>query len=430
VDSPVLAGTHLRILPLADVPPIRLCVAADSEAALAIPDQTLAAYRRLVTEAQALFGGHHFRSYTFLLTLSDHVQHFGLEHHESSDDRTAERALIDPDRLRDMAGLLPHELVHSWNGKYRRPLAMAPGRFDQAVDGGLLWVYEGLTQYLGDVLTARSGLLDADESRQVLALTAATMDSRKGRSWRPLQDTAVAAQSLYAARADGESWRRSVDFYKEGTLLWLEADTIIRRESKGARSLDDFCRLFHGGTSDSPRVLPYTFDDVVAALTRVQPYDWKGFWQSRLASLAPGAPLGGLRAAGWRLGFAPAAPALMASREEVDESLDTRFSLGFAVQEKDGLIPDVVPGSPADRAGVGSGMHLVAVNGRRFGKKLLREAVAATATGTPLELIVENGDVFTTVRLEWAGGARYPVLEREDAERDLLADILRPHAQP
>jgi predicted metalloprotease with PDZ domain len=429
VDSPVLAGAHFKRLPLSaegSQPAHRLNMASDSEAALDISSSQLEAYRRLVAETGALFGARHYRHYDFLLTLSDGVAHFGLEHHESSDDRVPERCLVDEDKRKaSLVQLLPHEMVHSWNGKYRRPAGLQPGRFDEPMRGELLWVYEGLTQYLGEVLSARSGEMTPELYRDWVALTAADMEATKGRSWRPLADTAVAAQLLYEARSDWAWWRRGVDFYPESSLLWLEADTLIRRESGGKKSLDDFCRLFYGPPSGPPAVVPYTADDVFAALARVQPHDWKKFWTDRLTSTAPTAPLAGITASGWRLGWSETPNELQRSREEANKTTDVRFSVGFAVNE-DGAIPDVVPDSPAAKAGVGPGMRLVAVNGRRWTREILRAAIKASGGGkSPVELLVENGDFYRTYRLDYSGGERYPRLERDSTKPDLLSAIAR-----
>jgi predicted metalloprotease with PDZ domain len=429
VDSPVLAGAHFRTITLTEGPiPHRIRIAADGEAALAMRPEEEAAYRKLVAETGALFGARHYRHYDFLLTLSDHVAHFGLEHHESSDDRVPERSLVDEDGRRLMAGLLPHEMVHSWNGKYRRPAGLAPGHFDQPMQGDLLWVYEGLTEYLGQVLAARSNLLTADQYRQSLAETAASMDSQRGRAWRPLEDTAVAAQILFPSRPDGAAWRRGTDFYPESELLWLEADMIIRRETQGRRSLDDFCRAFHGGADGPPAVAPYGFDDLVAALDRIATYDWRGFWRKRLDSKNPGAPLEGIAASGWKLTYGAVPGEMERSEEDSGKLLDARFSIGFTVDDE-GNIPDVIPDSPAARAGVPSGTRLVAVNGRRFSRDILRDALLASQT-TPVELLVETGDVFATHRLDYSGGERYPRLERDPSQPDVLSKIVAPRAAP
>ncbi|HEY1340623.1 MAG TPA: hypothetical protein VGF59_24090, partial [Bryobacteraceae bacterium] len=219
IDSPVSMGAHYRTIDLGSDRglPHYLHVAADSDKALDAPPDLIADYKNLVTETGALFGARHYRSYHFLYTLSDHVAHFGLEHHESSDDRYNERTMIDPELRKIGASLLPHEFVHSWNGKYRRPAGLTKeghdGGYDTPMKGDLLWVYEGLTNYLGEVLAARSGLWSAEDYRDNLAATAASLDRQYGRTWRPLEDTAVFAQDLYGTGGDYEDYRRSVDYY-------------------------------------------------------------------------------------------------------------------------------------------------------------------------------------------------------------------------
>ncbi len=428
VDSPVLAGRFFRTVTLSDITPVhRIDMAADSAAALEMNADILRSLKNLVAETGALFGARHYRHYDFLLTLSDAVTHFGLEHHESSDDRVAERSLIDEDKRKaNLADLLPHEMVHSWNGKYRRPAGLMPGHFDEPMRGELLWVYEGLTQYLGEVLSARTGNLTNEQYRQSLAITAADMGATKGRAWRPLADTAIAAQILYGARPDWASWRRGVDFYPESNLLWLEADTLIRRETRGKKSLDDFCRLFYGSKSGTPSVVPYTADDVFAALNQIAPHDWKRFWNDRLQSTSPEAPVNGILASGWRIAWADTPSEMQRAREESAKVTDVRHSIGFAVAE-DGEIPDVVPDSPAARAGIGPGMRLIAVNGRRWSRETLREAIRGSRS-QPVELLVENGDFYRTFRLEYSGGERYPRLERDASQPDVLTSIIKPLA--
>jgi predicted metalloprotease with PDZ domain len=429
VDSPLLTGAHFRTVTLTTEAPVhRIHIAADGDAALEASPAQIDGWKRLVAETGALFGARHYRSYSFLLTLSEHTAHFGLEHHESSDNRIPERSLVDDDRRRLSSELLPHEMTHSWNGKYRRPAGLAPGSFEKPMHGDLLWVYEGLTQYLGGILTARSGLWTPEEYREYLALSAATMDRQAGRAWRPLADTAVAAQILYDARDDWAAARRGVDFYPESELLWLEADTIIREGSHGAKSLDDFCRLFYGGESGPPAVVTYGFDDVVEALGKVAPHDWRAFWRSHLDKTSEHAPLGGVSASGWKLVYTDRIPQMQKSAEEQDDVVDVRFSLGFEVKES-GAIPDVLPGSPADRAGVGPGMKLIAANGRRVSRETLRDAIRETKTlSRPIELLVENGSFFRTHRLEYGGGESYPSLERVPGSADVLSEILKPRS--
>jgi len=441
VDSPVLAGAHTRVFPLGDKPSVRLFVAADAEADLDAPPAYAAATAKLVAEARALWRTEHYRSYTFLLTLSDHVAHFGLEHHESSDDRVHERTLVDDDARRSHAGLLPHEYTHSWNGKFRRPADLGIGSFDTPMHGELLWVYEGLTTYLGEILSARSGMRSRDDYLASLALTAAEMEAHRGRSWRPLVDTAVAAQMLYGSPSEGRSWRRGVDFYPEGNLIWLEADAIIRQKTGGKASLDDFCRRFHGasggpvrlggdGGPQAPVVSPYTLDDVVATLNEVAPYDWKGFFASRVYATAEKAPLGGIEAAGWTLSYGETMPKLMESYEKVRDELDARFSIGVYLNEKNGVILDVVPGSPAAQAGVAPGMKLVAVNGWKWNKDRLRDSIRDTKRRKSIDLLVESGDEMKSFNLTYSGGLRYPRLERATGKPDLLSGIIAPLSQP
>jgi len=435
VDSPVLSGAHFRTLalsPAGDPRPAFLDMAADSEAALAAKPEVLDAYRRLVGEAIGLYGARHYDRYRFLLTLSDHTAHFGLEHHQSSDDRVHERTLVDDDLRLLHAGLLSHEMTHSWNGKYRRPAGLATPDYRQPMDGSLLWVYEGLTQYLGDVLAARAGLMTPEQARDHIASIAATLDNRPGRAWRPIEDTCIAAQILYEAPDAWESRRRRTDFYDEGALIWLEADTLIRQSTAGGKSLDDFCRLFLGGSDSSPAVRTYTADDVYAALNQVAPRDWKRFFTERVQEIRPRAPLGGVEASGWRLAWSEEKGPRTRAREHADSYgiTDERFSLGFEAR-KDGSIVDVIGDSPADRAGLAPGMKLVAVNGRRYSREVLEDALRlGKERAQPVEILAENSEFFRTYTLDWKAGMRFPKLERDAAKPDLLEEILRPHAGP
>ena len=437
IDSPVLTGEFLNKVPLGQADGVvhTLDLGSDIPGAIELTPDELQHFKNLVSEANALFGAHHYRHYDFLLTLSDHVTGFGLEHHESSDDRTAERALSDPDLFNNFADLLPHEFVHSWNGKYRRPAGLATPDFDQPMKDELLWVYEGLTQYLGAVLAARSGLRDAEMQHEYIAWVAGYLDHWPGRTWAPLQDTAVFAQYLYnvGGRQWG-SWRRSTDFYDESILIWLEADTIIRRESKGQRTLDDFCRSFYGAPSGAPAVKPYTFEDVVAALNQVVPFDWRGFLRMRLDATGEHAPLGGIGNAGWRLSYTDKLNGYQRSMEAADDLTDVRFSVGLVLKhkkgdKKDGDVLDVIPGSAAGAAGISPDMKLIAVNGRNWSPELLREAIAgAKGSSQLIELLVENAGAFETFKLNYHEGERYPHLAREASGADLLTPILSPRA--
>jgi predicted metalloprotease with PDZ domain len=426
VDSPVITGEFLKVVPLAQDPVTEMDIAADSAAALEAPAEVWDHYKHLVEQAQRLFGAHHYRDYHFLYTLSDHVAHFGLEHHESDDSRVDERALVDDASRKLSASLLPHEYVHSWNGKYRRPADLATPDYEQPMQDDLLWVYEGLTNYLGFVLTARSGLLTEEQDRDDLAITADMLDHHTpGRVWRNLQDTADAAPQLYFAPRAWQSWRRGTDFYDEGTLSWLWADVIIRQQTKGAKSLDDFCELFHGAPSTGPMVKPYTFDDVVSALNQIAPYDWRGFWTERLTNHGPGAPLGGVEGSGWKVVYDEIPSEMLTGSASMNRTVPAALAFGLLLNE-DGTISDITEGLPAAKAGIGPGMKLVAVNGRRFSPEILRDAVKATKNGNaPLDLLVENTDYYKTYKIDYHGGEKYPHLVRDDSKPDLLSKILK-----
>jgi predicted metalloprotease with PDZ domain len=425
IDSPVITGEFLKVVKLADDPLVEMDVAADSAAALEPPQEVWDHYKNLVEQTNKLFGAHHYRDYHFLFSLSDHVAHFGLEHHESDDSRVDERGLVDEGARKMEASLLPHEYVHSWNGKYRRPADLATPDYEQPMQDDLLWVYEGLTNYLGTVLTARSGLLTPEQARDDLSMTAAALDHTPGRDWRNLQDTADAAPELYFSPQAWESWRRSTDFYDEGTLDWLWADVIIRQQSKGKKSLDDFCKLFHGAPSTGPMVKTYTFDDVVNALNQVASYDWRGFWTERLTNHGPGAPLGGIEGSGWKVVYDEFPSEMDRGGEGGMHFIDVAYSIGIDLRE-DGTITDTVEGMPAALAGIGPGMKLIAVNGRHYSPEVLRDALRTGKTSTaPLELLVENTDYFKTYALDYHGGERYPHLVRDDSKPDLLSEIYK-----
>jgi predicted metalloprotease with PDZ domain len=428
VDSPVLAGVHFRTVSLAspDGVPHFMHLACDSADGLEMPPATKAKYERLVAEAGALFGVRHYRSYHFLVTLSGLLSPHGLEHHESSDNGMPERALVDDKVGKPLADLLPHEFVHSWNGKYRRPEGLVTSDFQKAQRTRLLWVYEGLTQYLGVVLAGRSGLLTPEELRERLALTAEGQQNIRGRAWRPLQDTAVAAPLNYYGGGGWGSWRRGVDYYDESLLIWLEVDTLIRQRTGGTRSLDDFCRTFFGGPGGRPEVRNYTFEDVLTTLNAVCPYNWKALWTRRLTAAVPQAPLEGIAQGGWRLAYGDKPTDLAKAVEGQWKQIDLATSIGL-VLSSEGAVVDVIKGRAADRAGVAPGMKLLAVNTRRWNPELLAAAVAATKTpGTSLELLLENGEYIRSHRLDYHEGAKYPRLERDGQKPDLLAQVIKP----
>lgn len=429
VDSPLIAGLHYRRVDLGkpgETPAHVIDLVADSESDLAMKPEALAAYQNLVAETGALFGARHYRDYHFLLTLSDQIGGHGLEHHESNDSVNAERTLLDPSLWMLEGGLLPHEFAHSWNGKYRRPAGLATPNYQEPMVGDLLWVYEGLTEYLGNILAARSGIWTPEQYREALAGTAAALDHRTGRNWRPLEDTARSVQSLRMMGPQWQSWRRGLDYYPEGELIWLEVDSIIRQTTHGQRSLDDFCRSFYGGESGPPKVVPYTFADIVAGLNAVAPYDWAALLRDRAGATSTHAPLGGIERGGWKLVYNDRPNLYTQAEQKLTKSANFAYSLGFTVGQ-DGRMADVIAGSPAYQAGLGPGMRLVAVNGRKWSPAVLYAALkVAQGSAQPIELLVENAQFFKNYTIPYHDGVKNPHLERIADQPDLLSDTLKP----
>src|ERR1700678_3512158 len=433
VDSPVISGRYYRAIQLTpgQNPSHEIDIAADSAAALAMTPETQLQLHNLVAEAGTLFGSRHYRDYHFLLTLSDDVAHFGLEHHESSDDRTAERSLIDEAERIEFASLLPHEYVHSWNGKYRRPAGLATPDYQVPMKDDLLWVYEGLTEYLGSfVLTARSGLLTQEQSMEELGELVATYENRPGRDWRPLQDTADAAPFLYNATDDWSNWRRGTDFYEEGELLWLDVDETLRSLTKDKKSMTDFCLVFHGGPGGAPALKPYNFEDVVSTLNGVAPYDWAGFLRSRLDGTSTKTPLEAIENGGWKLVYNEQPNGAETVEGILAKRLNLTFTIGMVVSD-DGMVDDVTHGGLAYNAGIGPGMKIIAVAGKQYSPDEMKQAIEVSKSSTtPIQLIVANGAQFQTRAIDYHGGARFPHLERDKSKPDYLGEILNPMTPP
>jgi predicted metalloprotease with PDZ domain len=432
VDSPVLTGRWFREIPLAtDVTPKHyLDLAGDGPEDIDISQEHIDDFSRLVRETGALYKSRHYHSYHFLVTLSDQVAHFGLEHHQSSDDRVNEKTFTDDNSFIEAGLLLPHEFTHSWNGKYRRPAGLATENYQEPMKGNLLWVYEGLTEYLGDVLASRCGIWPAQVYRDRLATIAGYLnDLRPGRTWRDLQDTATAAQLLYNAGGGYDNWRRNVDYYDEGELLWLEVDLTIREKTNGKKSLNDFAAAFEGlGGNTAPKVVPYTFDDIVNGLNSVVPNDWADFLHKRLDSNERNAPeMAGIDAlSGYKLIYTDKPDYWSQLVENLNNFVDVRFSLGMSVGT-DGKVHDVIVGGLADKAGFGPDMQIIAVNGRAFTPLLLRAALQhAAGNGPALEFIVENTNYYKIIRIDYHGGERYPHFERVEGTPARMDDILEP----
>jgi predicted metalloprotease with PDZ domain len=427
-DSPVFAGRYFRSIQLD--PAVRLDIVADTPASYnSIRPEQIAAHRKLVQEAFALFGTRHFDHYDLLLALSDQFSDIGLEHHRSSENRRQPGYFVDWDREAVDRTILPHELTHSWNGKFRRPAGLATPNFNVPMRNELLWVYEGLTSYLEGVLAARSGLWSAELTRQYWAYTAANMDhDRPGRTWRDLEDTTY--QPIVTARRPLSwlSWERSEDYYPEGALIWLDVDTKIRELSHDRRSLDDFARGFFGGTEGSLGPVPYAFADIVRALDSVASYDWETFLTQRLHSHGPGAPLDGLTRGGWKLVYTDVPTEYFRGLEDQRKAVDFMFSLGLDVSNREyAQVTEVLWGSPAYQAGLTAGTAIIAVNGREYRPERLREAIAiAHNTHVPIELIVRNLDRYRTVSIPYYDGLKYPRLERIERTVDRLSAITKP----
>ena len=432
VDSPVLAGRWFREIPLAaDIRPQHfLDLAGDGPEDVALNQEHIDQFSKLIRETGALYKSRHYGSYHFLVTLSDQVAHFGLEHHQSSDDRVPEKTFTDDSMFISQGLLLPHEFTHSWNGKYRRPAGLATSNYQKPMEGDLLWVYEGLTEYLGDVLAARCDIWSPAIYRDRLATVAGYLnDARFGRTWRDLQDTATMAQVLYNVGGAYDNDRRGTDYYDEGELLWLEADLIIRDKTNGKKSLNDFAAGFEGlGGNTPPKVVPYTFEDVVAGLNTVLPYDWSGFLRKRLDSNEFHAPeTAGINAlSGYKLVYVDHPNYWSQLSESENSNVDVRFSLGLQVAT-DGRIIDVLVSAVGDKAGFGPGMKIVAVNGRGFTPALLRAAIKeASGKGPAMEFIVENTGYYKVIRLDYHEGEKYPDLKRVEGTPARLDDILVP----
>jgi len=425
VDSPVITGEYYRVIDITPAgEPIHheLDLVADSEAALKISPENQKQMTNLVAESGKLFGARHYRDYHFLLTLSDHVAHFGLEHHESNDSRLPERALLLPSSGMSLGGLLAHEFVHSWNGKFRRPADLSTPDFEVPMETDLLWGYEGLTDYLGPMLAARSGLWTAEQYHEFMASIAAALGpGRPGRTWRPLLDTAIGETELGRARGGWANWRRGVDYYEEGDLLWLEVATIIHRESKGQKSIDDFCQSFHGGPNHSAEVKTYTFDELVSTLNAIAPFDWAGFFHTRLNSTSADAPTGGIENGGWKV-VLNGEPMKLQGRNGDPGDV---YSIGLKVGA-DGAVTDAIVGSPAFEAGVSSGMKVIGVNGRVYSHDLLADAIkAAKDTSQPVTLLVVADDYFRTCVINYHGGDKFPHLVRVADKPDYLDALIK-----
>lgn len=429
VDSPLYAGINYKRIDISSGPdnPVFLDIFADKPADMEVPPQVLQYHKNLVVQAQKLFHSHHYDHYDFLFTVSDTIGGEGLEHHQSSEDGARANYFTNWAASVGASALLPHEYTHSWNGKFRRPADLWTANYNVPMRDSLLWVYEGLTDYYGNVLTARSGLRTPEQARDVWAMYAASFEASPGRTWRSLEDTTN--QPIISAhgsqRQEWPSWQRSYDYYPESDLIWLDADTKIRELSNGKKSLDDFARLFYGIDNGSYVTVTYTFDDLVKALNSVQPYDWATFFRDRVYHVDPHVPENGFTQGGYKLVYNDTEPEWL---KHADNSRGISFatSLGFSVKP-DGGIESVSWDGLAFKAGITPEMQLEAVNDQKFTVEKLREAILSAEKGNaPIKLLLKRGDQFSTVYLDYHGGLRYPHLERVPGTPDRLDAVIAP----
>jgi len=435
-DSPIITGQYFHEFPLAPEisPKHYIDVVADQPEDSNLRPSVLASMNNLVREADALYGSHHYLVYHFLLTLSDVAGGMGLEHGQSSDNGVGEKGFADDAHELREADLLPHEFTHSWNGKYRRPVGLYQPDFATAQQGALLWVYEGMTEYLGDVLSVRAGFETQAQYRDKLAQTAANLDYTPGREWRSTEDTAVAASVVQGARA-WWNWKRGQDYYPEGELLWLDADTLIRKLSGDKKSLDDFQKIFLAkGGNTGPLIVTYGFDELVQDLNAVVPYDWATFLHDRIDKINPHADLAGIEQGGYKLVFKDKQSAtqrtMAAAPGGRNSGTNCWFSIGLRVGG-DGTISDVRWNGPADKAHLAPAEKIIAVNGQIYSAEALRSAIRDAKGNTePIHLIVQADSFVSMIDLDYHDGERFPVMERVEGTPAYLDDITKPLTTP
>ena len=428
VDSPIFAGRYFKRIDLAPgaKAPVMLNVVADNPESLEAKPEQIALHRAMVEQALKLFGSHHYKHYDFLFAISDEFGGIGREHHQSSENGVKLGYFTEWSKNEGGRELLPHEFVHSWNGKFRRPAGQDVPNFNTPLQNSLLWVYEGQTQFWGNVLAARSGLISMAHARESLAASAARYDNTQGRAWRAVQDT-VNDPIINGRRPIGwGNWQRSEDYYVEGMLIWLDVDTRIRELSGDKRSLNDFARAFFGVENGRVDALHYSFEDVVAALNKVQKYDWAPFLRTRLEGHGPGAPLDGLARAGWKLVYTDAPTDAVKAADDRNKLTDLSYSLGFSVRQ-DGSVTGVIWDGVGFRAGLAANTTIIAVNNKAYKGEVLKAAVKAAKDGkAPIELLVKKGNNLRTISLDYRDGLRYPRLERIAGTKDRLEDLFKP----
>ena len=427
VDSPVLTGQYMKKIPLTSPggQSHEIDVATESPDNLPHDAAILAKYSNLIAQAYKLFGPGHYRDYHFLVMAGDFTNSGGgFEHHESSDDHVFSDFFNDADAQRETAWLLPHEFAHSWNGKYRRPAGMYTSSYQVPEKTDLLWVYEGATQYLGYVLAARSGFWPSATMHDFWASEASNLYTEVGRNWRPLQDTADAAPAFFPALVGrGIPWassERGLDYYQEGAFVWLEVDTIIRQQTGGRRSLDDFFMAFYGGPEREPAVRTYTAADIFAALNSVAAYDWSDFFKKRLHETATAPPLGALERTGWRLVYNSLPNSYKPPQDGIRGLALATIGAGVA---NNGRLTNILEDGLAFKAGLFPGATIETINDEKWSAEAFVRTVQAQK---PLKLTFSYDDVQRTTTVPYQQGLRYPHLERIPNTPDLLTAMMAP----
>jgi len=435
-DSPVITGQYFHEFALAPevTPKHYIDVVSDSPEDSKLRPALLVELNNLVRETGAAYNSRHYNVYHFLLTLSDVAGGEGLEHGQSSDNGVGEKGFSDPDHQLPESDLLSHEFTHSWNGKYRRPFNLYQDDFEKMQQGSLLWVYEGMTQYMGNVLAARSGLKSQEQYRDMLASSAAALDYRPGRDWRSTEDTAISASILRGGNPAWSNWKRGQDYYQEGVLFWLDADTLIRQKTDNKKSLTDFLHIFLGkGGNTGPLIVTYNRDELIADLNQVVPYDWATFIHERIDNLNPRADLAGIERGGYKLVYTDKPTksdrTIAATYARYGIGANVWYSLGLRIN-KEGNITDVRWNGPADKAKLFPGQKIIAINGNVFSNDALKTAVKqAKGTSEPIHFILQSDAFVTTADIDYHDGPRYPTLVRVDGTPAYLDDITKPLAK-
>ncbi len=421
MDQPVMAGRYLeQIMLTADPVPVRLDVASQDPNDLAALSSAAKKFAPLMSQADKLFGSHHYDHYDHMLFLSDELGTY-FEHHRSGENTAPANFFKTANEVPNLS-FIAHGYVHSWNGMFRRPAEMWTPNLNTPERDSMLWVFEGLTDYWADVLSARAGLLKKDDVEQVYAGLAADMTLDVGAGWRSLEDTNNDPIIIARRPTSWPSWQRNMfDAYDSGEMIWLEADAIVRTQSGGNKSLDDFARTFFAGNDAGNTTRTYSFDDMVSALDKIQPYDWHSFFRARLEDYGEGKLVHSIDSTGYRLVFTDKPT----GDQPQAKDLDLAYSLGMRVSQT-GRIYAVHWGGPAFKANLTVGETIVSVNDHPYTPEGLTKAIHEAVSGGPLSLLVRRGTWQTSTAIKWRGGMRYPQLERINGKPALLDKIVEP----